>query len=88
MQHFVQLGIQDFPLGGALTHWVGGTDLQCGCFLAEMHVKMKELGPVGEGAHTESNNNCTLHTVELVSFHQTRPRLEHSLCTDHLDHQN
>ena len=37
-----QWRIQDFPLGGA--------GLRHGHFLAEMHAKTKELGPVGGGA--------------------------------------
>ena len=46
-----QVWIQDFPWGGAPSHWGGGgTDIQCGCFLAKMYVKTKELDPVG-GAH-------------------------------------
>ena len=41
-----QWWIQDFPLGGVLSHW-GGTDLRHGCFLAKTYAKMKELDPVG-----------------------------------------
>ena len=43
-----QWQIQDFLLGGC---WAigGGTDLRCGCFLAKMYVKTKELDPVGGG---------------------------------------
>ena len=41
--------IQDFPLGGMLTHW-GGTDLRRIHFLAKTYVKTKEMDPVG-GMH-------------------------------------
>ena len=34
-----------FPVGGHRP--LGGTDLRCGHFLAEMYAKTKELGPVG-----------------------------------------
>ena len=40
-----QWRIQDSRWGG------GGMDLQCGHFLVKMYVKMKELGPIGEGVH-------------------------------------
>ena len=39
--------IQDFPWGGAWTHFGGGFGLQRGHFSVKMYVKTKELGPVG-----------------------------------------
>ena len=40
--------IQDFPLGGAWTHFGGGGfGLQRGHFSVKMYAKTKELGPVG-----------------------------------------
>ena len=41
-----QWRIQDFPSGGAPSHWEGA-DLRCGCFLAKTYAKTKELDPVG-----------------------------------------
>ena len=47
-----QWWIQDFPLGGgggALTHWGGGTNLQCIHFSVKTYAKTKEMDPVGGG---------------------------------------
>ena len=46
--NYVQLRIQNFPLGGRQP--IGGADLQHRHILAEMYVKTKELGPVRGGA--------------------------------------
>ena len=48
----LQWRIQDFPLGGAPTHW-GGANLQRIHFSAKMYAKTKEMDPVG-GAHAGS----------------------------------
>ena len=39
-------------MGVASTRWMVGwvSDLRCGCFLAAMYAKMKEVGPVRVGA--------------------------------------
>ena len=36
-----------------MSHW-GGADCQCGHVSVEMCAKMKELGPIGGGAHAGS----------------------------------
>ena len=43
-----------FPVGGAPTRWGGGANLRCVHFLAKTYAKMKEIDPVGGGAHAGS----------------------------------
>ena len=47
MSH-TQWPIQDFPLGGAPTHW-GGADLRRIHFSVKTYAKTKEMNPVGGG---------------------------------------
>ena len=47
---YISVADPGFPIGGAPTHW-GGADLRHVHFLAKTYVKMKEMDPVGGGAH-------------------------------------
>ena len=48
-----------FPVRGVLSHCVGGANLQHRHFLVKMYVKMKELDPVGGGAHWQRSPGST-----------------------------
>ena len=45
-RHWFTVADPGFPVGG-VDPLEGAVDLRCGCFLAKMYAKMKELGPVG-----------------------------------------
>ena len=77
-----------FPIGGHQP--IGGDDLRCGRFSAEMYAKMKELGPVGGGGVADGapwSQRCHgIVFVSQVSNQSSMPgpgnqgRLVESLC--------
>ena len=61
-----QWRIQDFPLGGAPTHW-GGADLQYVHFSAKTYAKTKEIDPVGGRAPAAPPGSANGHLASIAS---------------------